>query len=178
MNKSPLLCIWDGAGNDTPDVSGFNQAQKIDLNATHFSDIGGFKGNVSIAYGCAIENAVGGKGADTIIGNDLANQIAGGAGYDTLIGNGGNDSLEGNAGADDFVFAHGSGRDVVADFDGVTDVLTLAASLCGGNVLSVADLLGFASIVSGHVVFSFGTDQVVLLTAHSISAVEAQILLA
>ena len=178
VNKAPLLCIWDGAGNDTLDVSGFAQAQKIDLYATHFSDVGGYKGNVSIAFGCNIENAVGGKGADTIIGNDLANFLRGGLGNDTLIGNGGNDKLAGNAGNDDFVFAQGSGRDTVTDFADGSDMLTLASSLWGGNTLSAHDVLAFASLVNGHVVFNFDVDQVVLMTAHSIAALESQILLA
>ena len=177
-NKAPLLCIWDGGGTDTLDVSGFKQAQRIDLHAGSFSDIGGFKGNVSIAFGCDIENAVGGRGADMIRGNDLGNFIRGGLGNDTLIGFGGNDTLAGNAGSDDFVFAHWSGRDTVTDFADGTDMLTLSASLWGGNTLTAHDVLvDFASIVKGHVVFSFDVDQVILLTAHSIGALESQILI-
>lgn len=177
-NKAPLLCIWDGGGTDTLDVSGFKQAQRIDLHAGSFSDIGGFKGNVSIAFGCDIENAVGGRGADMIRGNDCANFIRGGLGNDTLIGFGGNDTLAGNAGSDDFVFAHWSGRDTVTDFADGTDMLTLSASLWGGNTLTAHDVLvDFASIVKGHVVFSFDVDQVILLTAHSIGALESQILI-
>jgi serralysin len=40
--------------------------------------------NVGIAYGATIENAVGGSGNDTIIGNSVANRLNGGAGIDIV----------------------------------------------------------------------------------------------
>ena len=40
--------------------------------------------NVGIAYGATIENAVGGSGNDTIIGNSVANRLNGGAGTDIV----------------------------------------------------------------------------------------------
>ena len=40
--------------------------------------------NVGIAYGATIENAVGGSGNDTIIGNSVANRLDGGAGTDIV----------------------------------------------------------------------------------------------
>lgn len=43
-----------------------------------------FKDNISIAYGATIENAIGGKGDDKIIANDVANAIDGGKGSDTV----------------------------------------------------------------------------------------------
>ena len=56
--------------------------------------------NVGIAYGATIENAVGGGGNDTIIGNSVGNVLTGNGGNDTLIGNGGSDRLDGGAGND------------------------------------------------------------------------------
>ena len=50
--------------------------------------------------GVIIENAKGGGGDDTIIGNQAANTIWGGAGDDTFEGGGGNDLLEGGTGID------------------------------------------------------------------------------
>ena len=47
-----------------------------------------------------IENAVGGDGADNIIGNSLANLLQGGAGGDTIAGKGAIDQLRGGAGYD------------------------------------------------------------------------------
>lgn len=44
--------------------------------------------NLSIAYGTFIENAVGGGGNDTLVGNSAANVLRGGAGADTFVFNG------------------------------------------------------------------------------------------
>ena len=177
-NAAPLLCIWDGAGRDRLDVSGFAMAQKIDLNAGHFSDIGGFSQNVSIAVNCRIESAVGGGGDDTVIGNALGNRLVGNAGDDTLIGNAGNDRLSGNGGADDFVFAKGSGRDTVVDFDNASDQLQLAASLWGGAVKTAADVVQeFVRFDHGHVVLDFGVDEIALITLTSTVGLAAHILI-
>jgi Ca2+-binding RTX toxin-like protein len=54
--------------------------------------------NIAIAYGAWIENAVGGSGNDTIVGNAVNNRLTGGAG------------------ADHFVFLADQGHDVVTDF--------------------------------------------------------------
>ena len=54
--------------------------------------------NISIAYGAWIENAVGGSGNDTIVGNEVDNHLTGGAG------------------ADRFVFLANAGDDVITDF--------------------------------------------------------------
>ena len=109
VNTDPLMCIWDGSGVDTLDLSGFSARQLIDLTAGHFSNVGGFKGNLSIAIGAAIENAVGGSGMDEIDGNALRNHLSGGAGADTIVGLGGRDVIAGGAAVD--VLAGGSGAD-------------------------------------------------------------------
>jgi serralysin len=150
-NTDPLLCIWDGSGSDTLDVSGFGMDQYLDLREGLFSDIGGFQGNVSIAIGAVIEDAIGGAGADTIFGNDSTNRLNGGNGADTIYGNakkdylfgegdedslyggGGNDRLKGGGQSDDIfgdggndkIFG-GSGKDVLEGGKG-DDELT------GGN---------------------------------------------
>ncbi|OPA92094.1 hypothetical protein BFW86_07885 [Pseudomonas fluorescens] len=85
----PVFCVWDAGGTDTLDFSGFRQDQKISLKAESISDVGGMIGNVSIAKGVIVENAVGGFGRDTLIGNTANNRLAGGPGADTLEGNGG-----------------------------------------------------------------------------------------
>ena len=56
--------------------------------------------NLAIAFGCLIENATGGQGNDTLIGNAANNTLLGGAGNDLLIGGGGNDAIDGGAGSD------------------------------------------------------------------------------
>ncbi len=117
---TPLyFAVWDAGGNDTFDFSEYRSNQIIDLRPGYFSDVGGYVGNVAIAMGADIENAIGGYGSDQINGNRLDNRIEGGGGNDTLMGgdgadtltersgdnyirgDSGNDSLQGGAGFDD-----------------------------------------------------------------------------
>jgi serralysin len=120
-SHAPVVAVWDAGGTDTFDFSGFGQAQKIDLRAGDFSDVGGLTANVTIAYGVTIENAVGGGGNDDIIGNQAANVLTGGGGADTLSGEGGNDTLQGGAGNDQL--DGGSGSDQLDGGDGDDRIL-------------------------------------------------------
>ena len=52
--------VFDSAGVDTLDYSGFTSNQLINLNPETFSNVGTGIGNVSIARGTVIENAIGG----------------------------------------------------------------------------------------------------------------------
>lgn len=99
-----IFTAWDAGGNDTFDFSGFGQNQRINLNEKAFSDVGGLKGNVSIAAGVTIENAIGGSGNDVLVGNAADNVLKGGAGDDVLYGGKGADQLWGGAGKDTFVY--------------------------------------------------------------------------
>ena len=90
---SVTYTIVDHGGTDTLDYSGFTQNQRIDLNAEAFSNIGARVGNVTIARGSLIENAIGGSGNDTINGNGANNVLDGRGGTNQLFGNGGNDSF-------------------------------------------------------------------------------------
>ena len=93
-------------------LSGYTEHQAINLAAGSFTDAGGLKGNIAIAEGVTIENAVGGSGTRTdIYGNAVANHLYGGAGDDVLYGYGGIDTLEGGEG-DDHLFG-GSENDVL-----------------------------------------------------------------
>lgn len=58
------------------------------------------KDNLAIAYGVTIENAIGGAGNDTLIGNSANNILRGGAGNDVLEGGSGSNTLFGDAGYD------------------------------------------------------------------------------
>ena len=177
-NTDPLLCIWDGAGTDTLNLSGFGGIQRIDLNGGAFSDVGGFKGNLSIAVGAVIENAVGGRGGDILLGNAAANWLRGGKGADVLTGGAGNDRLSGNAGADDFVFSLGSGSDRVTDFNRTVDGITLSADLWGGAVKTAAQVLDeYASLRGGNLVLDFGADQVILAGVSTLTGMDSHILL-
>ncbi len=125
-----IFAVWDAGGNDTLDFSGYTQTQLIDLNDGNFSNVGGLTGNVAIAAGVTIENARGGSGADTIIGNEAANTLYGNAGNDTLIGGDAADTLYGGAGADVFRFgaishSRASAADRILDFTSGTDRIDL-----------------------------------------------------
>ncbi len=124
-----LRTVWDGGGVDTLDTSAFGNGSLVDLRPGHFSTVdnglGVFDGghwsadippglspqptygpdNLAIAYGTIIEKAVGGAGADTLIGNSAANTLTGGAG------------------ADRFVFNDPGAVDAIADFVPGTDRL-------------------------------------------------------
>jgi len=90
-----IFAVWDAGGTDTFDFSGYTDNQTIELRQGFFSSVGGLTGNVSIAMGAVIENAIGGSGRDHITGNSAANVLSGGAGNDMLYGREGNDTLLG-----------------------------------------------------------------------------------
>jgi hypothetical protein len=110
--KPFLRTIWDGGGVDTISVANFSKGCTIDLQAGHFSSImipsdstAGYTwssappvatyngtNNLAIAYGCVIENAIGGSGNDVLIGNEADNRLDGGGGSDTLYGGAGTDT--------------------------------------------------------------------------------------
>ncbi|KMM82652.1 serine 3-dehydrogenase [Pseudomonas lundensis] len=125
-----IFSVWDGGGNDTLDFSGFSQNQKINLAAGSFSDVGGMTGNVSIAQGVTIENAIGGSGNDLLLGNAASNLLKGGAGNDILYGGGGADKLWGGSGSDTFVYREVSdstpkAADTLMDFQTGLDKIDL-----------------------------------------------------
>lgn len=101
-------CIWDTDGVDRIIYTG-SRTCTINLNDAPLEgpDAGGYVsfasnivGGITIANGVVIENAKGGRGADTIIGNEADNRINGGRGNDTIEGGEGNDWLIGSIGAD------------------------------------------------------------------------------
>lgn len=139
-SSSPVIfAVWDAGGSDTLDFSGYTQTQRIDLNDGAFSNVGGLTGNVAIAVGVAIENALGGSGADTMLGNEFANTLRGNAGNDVIDGNGGSDQLYGGAGADRFVFdavtdSRSGAIDRIFDFASGSDKIDLSAIDARTNV--------------------------------------------
>jgi serralysin len=88
-----VFCAWDAGGIDTFDFSGYlNNGQIIDLRQGCFSSVGGLVGNVSIALGAVIENAIGGQGSDTFRGNSADNRFTPNAGTDVVDGGLGTDA--------------------------------------------------------------------------------------
>ncbi|NSY37281.1 M10 family metallopeptidase C-terminal domain-containing protein [Leisingera sp. ANG59] len=111
--------IYDQGGTDTLDASRFDAGDRIDMRASHFSDVAGLIGNVGIAEGTIVENLITGDGNDTVRGNHVANdirtngghdEIQGGGGSDVLNGGGGQDTLFGGGGHDQLLGGHGRDR--------------------------------------------------------------------
>lgn len=100
--------VWDTGGTDAFDASARSGPVVLDLREGRFSTFGTFE-DVAIAYGVTIENARGGGGDDTLVGNAAANALSGNAGDDRLKGGDGSDRLDGGAGRDRLY--GGTGRD-------------------------------------------------------------------
>ena len=112
-----IQTLWDAGGTDTLDLVDAPFAVALDLRQGAFSTVAeSGQNNLAIAYGTAIENAFGGAGNDTLVGNGAGNRLGGGLGDDALTGGGGNDA---------FVFEADWGRDIVTDFTRGADRLAL-----------------------------------------------------
>jgi Ca2+-binding RTX toxin-like protein len=151
--------IWDTGGVDTISGAGWSGDATIDLRAaTAGSDGGGYvsrgytswgeliPGGFTIARGVVIENAIGGSGHDTIIGNAVANRLEGGAGRDTLDGQSGADTMIGGAGNDAY-YVENSG-DVIIELDAwaETDIVYAIVSYTLSAYVEHLTLTGTASI--------------------------------
>lgn len=106
----PTVTIYDSGGRDRMDYSGTTADQTIDLRPGGISSVHGKTGNIVIAKGTIIEDAVGGSGKDRIIGNGAGNLLEGGAGRDSMFGKGGADRLIGGMGRDREIGGGGGDR--------------------------------------------------------------------
>ena len=135
--SNDIRAIWDYAGIDTFDASAYTDEVQINLGQTELSTItrqNGFHINIGIPLGVDIENAKGGLGRDSLIGNALPNELTGG---------GARDILEGRGGADTYIFAGtaGEGIDTIID-DGNGDQIKIGGVIVGAGVIS--------SFIGGH----------------------------
>ena len=151
LNKNPIMALFDSSGNDTLDLSGWTTNSTISLVPGSFSSCNSMTNNISIAYTCIIENAVGGAGSDQITGNDQNNRLDGGAGADTLnggngddvlIGGAGNDTLDGGAGNDQVNFA-GVFADYIYTFNASLDSWTFSNLASGTDLIKGIELFSF-----------------------------------
>jgi hypothetical protein len=101
------MTIADASGADVLDFSGYQESSKIDLHImtgdeyrSRLSAINGIWGNLSLAIGTVIENAIGGAGDDELLDNEMDNVLAGGRGDDWFQITGGTDVVDGGAGVD------------------------------------------------------------------------------
>ena len=115
---------------------------------------------------------IGGGGHDNIEAWGGDDVIYGGWGHDVLNGGDGDDYLHGDhfddiytggAGADTFVFQQH--KDTITDFSAAEgDMILFADVLWGGGARTDAQLLAYALVVGGDLVFDFGFGQTLTLT--------------
>lgn len=132
--------IWDTGGTDTIAAPNISEPVQIDLRnanllnnssaaaGTYSYVLSGAQGGFTIAHDwngssfgsrndginrgqCVIENAKGGKGGDTLIGNSRKNEVRGYEGADNIVLSSGNDKGYGDAGND--TINGGNGRDTL-----------------------------------------------------------------
>lgn len=156
--------VWDGGGVDTYDLSNYTTNLSINLNpgaSSVFSTVqlanlgdGHYaSGNVYNAYlyngdvRSYIDNATGGSGNDTVLGNAIANVLNGGFGNDTITGGGGNDTIVGGAGTDTAVYS-GNAANYAISYNSATQTYTLvdqrSASPDGTDTVTGMEYLQFA----------------------------------
>jgi len=123
--------VLTGNGNTRGEGNGLDNS--ITGNARNNSLLGqagndsllGLDGDDRLDGGTGNDALIGGAGNDNLIGGAGNDSLDGGIGTDTLAGGTGNDTLKGGVHADLFVFATGSGQDIIVDFQPGTDRISL-----------------------------------------------------
>ena len=152
--------VWDGGGIDTYNASNYETDLRLNLTpgASVDLDVGGTAQRANLGYAddpdryyarghvfnalpfnddprSLIENAIGGRGDDDIIGNSAANRLEGRGGddringrdgRDTLLDGFGQDELTGGRDADLFILAADGQPDRITDFEPERDRLDLS----------------------------------------------------
>jgi serralysin len=135
VTNTVFMTLWDGGGVDSFDFSSYRSDATFDLRAgagsigddaqrAYLNADEPDAGDAIFASGSVftaqlhegdtralIENALGGRGDDKIIGNEVGNRLEGGRGTDKLIGMQGKDKLLGAQGDD--TLNGGGGRDIM-----------------------------------------------------------------
>ncbi|WP_277914614.1 M10 family metallopeptidase [Polymorphum gilvum] len=149
FSRPVAVTIYDNGGFDTLNFGTVSANQTIDLRAEHVSSVRGLTGNLIIARGTVIENAIGGSGNDTLIGNAANNILDGGAGFDTA-----------------HIGASLAGTRVTVFFEGMT-----LASSQGNDVLVNIEMVAFsdttrstASFGSSGSIYAYGASYADLIT--------------
>ena len=121
---SPIsITLLDNGGIDTINASTSTAAQLFNLNQGGASNVFGGIGNMMIAAGTVIENAVGGSGSDVFIGNTSSNSFIGGAGIDTVmlkaINGAGSETV--SYGGVQYALTRGQGADTIQQVENFSD---------------------------------------------------------
>jgi phosphodiesterase/alkaline phosphatase D-like protein/Ca2+-binding RTX toxin-like protein len=144
-----------GSGTDTASYAQALSGVTADLNKPSNN-----KGDAKGDEYESIENLLGSRFDDRLVGDHAANVLNGGDGDDTLIGNGGNDTLTGGTGADTLNGGSGqntffysspyfAGVDEIQGFSVVNDTLAISASGFGGGLMSGVSLVAETNFFSG-----------------------------
>jgi serralysin len=118
--------IGGPGGDELVGGSGVDQASYAGSNVGVAVNLTSKKGTFGHAQGDTlkgVENVLGSKHNDKLVGNGAKNKLAGGAGNDTINGAGNDDVLTGGSGQDVFVFKENDGNDRVTDFQNGIDKL-------------------------------------------------------
>ncbi|MEM8590189.1 MAG: peroxidase family protein [Pseudomonadota bacterium] len=116
LSDEEVATLWDTSLGDVIE-------RNTDIDAIQdqvffaFDRMGGTNGDDAIVGDGNRDLLLGLAGNDTLEGNGGDDQLEGDAGSDLIIGGAGNDTLKGGADGDIFVFAKGSGMDIVTDFE-------------------------------------------------------------
>ena len=130
--------LYGGAGYDN--MSGGEGADKL-YGGGGKDTLAGDAGDDTLVGNEGDDVLVGGEGKDLLLGGSGADRLDGGAGGDKLVGGSGSDTITGSEGndhiwggnwsgdnaADTFVFAAGSGKDIIHDFEATHDQIDLRA---------------------------------------------------
>jgi Ca2+-binding RTX toxin-like protein len=131
LNATSQTTITDDGGTDTLDASALTLGVSLNLMPGALSSVGlspaGFAGvdNLAITATTVIENAVGSKYDDVIIGNDGNNRITGGLGNDWIEGGKGNDTAVFAGNYADYKISNAYGKVFVEAKDGRSGFDTL-----------------------------------------------------
>lgn len=145
-NTSLAYTIWDAGGVDTLDASAQKASVTLDLREGEYSSVGMVR-NIGIAFGAIIENATGGNGDDTLIGNDTDNILIGGAGHDLFIANKGVDSLFGGDGIDAVVFDNDIANFTITATDYTSYSIVDNSGLYGTTTVTDIEYFEFANLI-------------------------------
>lgn len=151
--------LTGGGGNDRLDGGGGNDTliagagNDILLGNVGNDTLNGADGNDSLNGGGGSDTLLGSTGDDILNGNIGFDSLNGGTGNDSLAGEMGNDTMTGGAGVDSFIYT--AGVDRITDFVDNVDTVVLDDALWGGIVLTIPQILDFASVVAGDTVFEF-----------------------
>ncbi len=125
-----------------------------------------------VVTGSATNNVIiGNTGADTLAGGAGDDVLSGRNGADVLTGGFGNDTLTGGADADLFVFATGSGRDMISDYTDGVDRIDLSGL---DAIVDFADLQASHLRQAGaNVVLDAGNGDTLVIRATTLAALDA-----